>query len=56
MQKWLCYDEDAVFYVEAGSRDEAQAFASLHDGHVVCPVDNAGENKTGSLQEGSRPN
>jgi len=39
MFKWLCYDEDTIFYVDAATREEAQAFAALHDGHVVCEVE-----------------
>lgn len=38
MLKWLCYEEGSIFYVEARTREEAQAFAALYDGHVVCPV------------------
>lgn len=38
MLKWLCYDEGAIFYVDAKTREEAEAFASLYDGHVVCAV------------------
>lgn len=56
MLKWLCYDEDTIFYVEAATREEAQAFASLHDGHAVCPVSNTDENRTGSQPAGNRQN
>ncbi|HEX5337942.1 MAG TPA: hypothetical protein VFW53_05865 [Gallionella sp.] len=38
MLKWLCYEESSVFYVEADTREEAQAFAALYNGRVVCPV------------------
>lgn len=38
MLKWLCYEDSNVFYVEANTREEAQAFAALYNGHVVCPV------------------
>ncbi len=38
MLKWLCYEESSIFYVEANTREEAQAFAALYGGRVVCPV------------------
>jgi hypothetical protein len=36
MFKWLCYDDDTDFYIEAATREDAEAFAELHEGHVVC--------------------
>jgi len=45
MYTWLCYDEDTIFYVKAATREEAQAFAALHEGHVVCPVQPTGKDK-----------
>jgi hypothetical protein len=44
MHKWLCYDDDTVFYIQAATREEAQAFAELHDGHVVCAMQPLDEN------------
>jgi hypothetical protein len=38
MLKWLCYDDSAIFYVVATTREEAAAFAAQYDGHVVCVV------------------
>lgn len=50
MLKWLCYDESAIFYVEAVSREEAQAYALLYDGYVVCPVNDMEKCKISSVQ------
>jgi hypothetical protein len=38
MMKWLCYDDSAIFFVVARTREEAAAFAAHYDGHVVCAV------------------
>jgi hypothetical protein len=48
MSQWLCYEDSSTFYVEAETREEAQIFASLYDGHVVCLVNETAQEDTRS--------